>query len=43
LIGRLAFDIGDFFFSHTGWRVNAHLAVLIFEHLGGFDLFGIVY
>jgi len=34
-VGELSFDIGDFFFSQTGGWVNANMAVLIFECLGG--------
>jgi len=37
-VGDLSFDNGDFFFTHAGWRVNTHMAVLIFKGLGsGFD------
>jgi hypothetical protein len=34
-VGELSFDIGDFFFSQIGRRVNTKMAILVFEHLRG--------
>lgn len=35
-MGEIAFDSGDFFFSQTPGRVNARLAVVVFEPLGSY-------